>query len=470
MNWTKICVRFARTAAACGLVGLMGANAVAQGNLIAFYEGDKANGPDGSVVLDSSGNGNHGLFIGSAGLVENGVNGGALNFNADRSSIVVNTAEQGNFDGIADNQEFTIGFWMAGGDSNPRNSSVFWAEGVEGETNRAIQSHATWSNGQVYLDIGGCCNAQDQRLNGVLEPEFIRASEGDEWTHLAYSLDEEGDALFYVNGEIYENADGQFFERFGPTATIPSIQRFYIASDNGLGNQWEGRMDDFFVSDKALSEDDVLKIYNDGVRSVFTGLAAEPEDYTPGGDVGLRLENIDGQLGGAVYAPGGNGDIVGWRVEEVFTTQAGGQTLTTALDLAAAGVSGSEAAGTANTSVLFGDVPLVNEGADDVTRTFRLIADVTGGDDPVIGADFSRSLLAEITLPGSGGGGGGIPDLVLKGDIDQSGDVGFGDFLILSSNFGLQGAATQGVPEPATASMLGIACLALLQARRRRNG
>ena len=163
-------------------------------NLIALYEGNKANGPDGGIVLDSSGNGNHGVFVGSAGLTDSGVTGGALNFNADVSSMMVNTPAEGNFDGIADNQAFTIGFWMAGGDTNPRNSSVFWAEG-ETPTggNRAIQSHATWSNSNLYLDIGGCCDAATQRLNGVLEPEYIRASEGEEWTHLTYTMDEFGD-------------------------------------------------------------------------------------------------------------------------------------------------------------------------------------------------------------------------------------------------------------------------------------
>jgi len=78
-------------------------------------------------------------------------------------------------------------------------------------------------------------------------------------------------------------------------------------------------------------------------------------------------------------------------------------------------------------------------------------------------------MLAEVTLPGSGVGGG-IPDLVLKGDIDQSGDVGFGDFLILSNNFGLEGEAAAGipVPEPSGIALLSLAGLALSFSRRRR--
>ena len=126
------------------------------------------------------------------------------------------------------------------------------------------------------------------------------------------------------------------------------------------------------------------------------------------------------------------------------------------------------AAGDADNSVFLGDVPLTNTGADDITRTFRILADFTGGDDPVVGGDFSRSMIGQITLPGSGGGG--IPELVLKGDIDQNGEVGFGDFLILSGNFGLQGEAAQGgvVPEPSSYLMAFVCMLGLLGIRRRR--
>ncbi len=145
----------------------------ARAELLALYEGDVINTPAESVALDSSGNGNHGAFQGSAGLTADGHTGGALNFNADRSHMVLNTSTGGAFDSIFDTQGFSIGFWMAGGDTNPRNTSVFWADGVTPNGgNRAIQSHATWSNSQIYLDIGGCCSGS-QRLNGPLDEEFI---------------------------------------------------------------------------------------------------------------------------------------------------------------------------------------------------------------------------------------------------------------------------------------------------------
>ena len=459
-------MNLARLVSAIALAICIATNVVSAQDLLALYEGDKANGPNPSIILDSSGKGNHAVFLGSAGLVDAGVNGGALNFNADTSYALVNTPASGGFDSISDNQGFTIGYWAYGGDSNPRNSSTFWAEGVEGATDRAIQAHGTWGNSQIYLDIGGCCSGT-QRLNGVLEDQFIRGSETDEWTHFAFTLDSEfGDARIYVNGEIYENGDF-FAERFGPTDEVPFISRMFIASGINGGNQWEGRMDDFFVADEALSEDDIAKVYNEGIRSVFTDLPAEPEEYTPSGGVELRLENVDGQLGGAAFVSEGDGEISAWRVEEIFTTTAGGQEISVSANLASAGVAGTEAIGDGATSALLGDVPLVNLGADDLTRTFRILADVTGADDPVLGSDFSASMVAQITLPGSGGGGE-IPELVLKGDLDQDGLIGFDDFLILSANFGTSGEAALGVPEPCSGITALVGTLALLGVRRRR--
>gem|GEM_PF-4284650 len=235
-----------------------GSLATAQ-DLLAFYEGDKANGPDPSIVLDSSGKGNHGVLLGSAGLTSAGVTGGGLNFNADSSYMLVNTPASGGFDSITDNQGFTIGYWAYGGDSNPRNSSTFWAEGVEGATDRAVQVHGTWGNGQIYLDIGGCCSPT-QRLNGVLEEQFIRGSDTGEWTHFAFTLDSDfGDARIFVNGEIYDSGDF-FGERLGPTDEVPLMNRIFVGSGLNAGNQWEGRMDDFFVADDALSEDEFFDL------------------------------------------------------------------------------------------------------------------------------------------------------------------------------------------------------------------
>ncbi len=65
--------------------------------------------------------------------------------------MVLNTTALGALDSIVENQAFTIAFWMAGEESavGPSNQTAFWAQSPENSgTERGIQSHAPWSNGQ----------------------------------------------------------------------------------------------------------------------------------------------------------------------------------------------------------------------------------------------------------------------------------------------------------------------------------
>ena len=223
-----------------------------------------------------------------------------------------------------------------------------------------------------------------------------------------------------------------------------------------------GEIDDYTIWDEALSEDDIVKIFHDGVRSVVSGLPDEPAQYIPGTTPTTRLVNLDGKLGGAAFAE--NGDIVSWRVEELFTTSAGGQEIIAVADLAAAGVSGDGVIGDANSNVQLGVVSLANDGVDALTRTFRLF---TTAEDPLLGL-AETSFTESITIAGSGGGQ--IDPFVLLGDLTQDGTIGFADFLILSANFGAVKEPLGGsqVPEPASFSLLCMAGIAISVMRHRR--
>ena len=127
-------MRLAKLTGVTTLIILLASVQSAQADLLALYEGDIINTPAESVALDSSGNGNHGAFQGSAGLTTDGHTGGALNFNADRSHMVLNTSTVGAFDSIFDTQGFSIGFWMSGGDTNPRRSPRFGTASSRGHS------------------------------------------------------------------------------------------------------------------------------------------------------------------------------------------------------------------------------------------------------------------------------------------------------------------------------------------------
>ena len=279
------------------LVGVLATSLVswqtANADLLALFEGEV---DSGAVALDSSGNNNHAILLGSAGLTPDGQNGGALNFNADTSWAVLNSSPIGNseikaegaapigdaFASVNANQAFTVGFWIAGGDTNPRNTSTFWAEGpTPNGGNRAFQAHTTWGNSQAYLDIGGCCAGDTQRINGVLEEEHIKASVGETWSHIAFTYGPEDDDTWsrrmYVNGELYawggDGADAEGITEIEPlegeNGYIPLLTKFAIAADNNGGNQWEGRLDDFFVTDNKLEADDIAAVVADGARAYF---------------------------------------------------------------------------------------------------------------------------------------------------------------------------------------------------------
>ena len=302
------------------------------------------------------------------------------------------------------------------------------------------------------------------RASGDIDsPDMVCNPDG-EWHHWAYTRDDFGDKVIYIDGEFFLEAFDQNAEILGPSEDAP--QEYAIGSeltnrDNPVRHMI-GEIDDYAIWDEELSEDDIVKIFNDGVRSVVSGLPDAPEQYVPGTTPTTRLVNLDGKLGGAAFAE--NGEIVSWRVEELFTTSAAGQEIIAVADLAAAGVSGDGAIGDANSNVQLGDVSLANDGVDALNRTFRLF---TTAEDPLLGL-AETSFTESITIPGSGGGQ--IDPFVLLGDLTQDGAINFADFLILSANFGAVKEPLGGpqVPEPASFSLLCMAGIAISVMRRRR--
>jgi hypothetical protein len=380
--------------------------------------------------------------------------------------MLLNTAATGAFDSINVNQEFTVGFWMSGDDTQGvNNESVFWATGIAGQTDRAFQAHIPWSDDNVYFDVGGCCGPTQRTTTGnaahltgdPIGPESWRASAGEEWTHWAFTIEPDfGDASVYVNGE-------ERLFREGPTSEIPELAQIWIGAATGGGNFFGGRLDDFFIADEALSAEQIAEVVADGVRSVFSNLPAEPDLYTPEGGAEGRLVNMNGKLAGAAYLPGG--DVTNWHVEQIFHATAGGQDIEAVADLSSAGVAGTGNVGDANTNVQLGDVDLVNTGADDKTYEFNLVVNFPGND-PILGAVGQQTFSQTFTIPGTGGE---IDPFILLGDLDQDGTVGFSDFVIMAANYGaVKPAAAPSVPEPASALLLLLAGGMLVPILRRR--
>ena len=236
----------------------------ANAELLTWLAGDTANEADPNVLLDSSKHGNHALVGTNTSLTDDGKDGGGIDFGAGTSYFKMNAATWDRFDGIVDKQEFTIAFWMAGEESaaGPSNNSVFWFESPSNNgTSRGIQSHAPWSNGQVYIDIGGCCSGTE-RLNGAVERDFWDAETGDEWTHYAFTMNDAGDVDIYIDGEI-------ILSRVGPTDDIGDFTAVWWGGAINGGNSFQGRMDDIVVADNWIDEDAVVTLWEDGPAAVW---------------------------------------------------------------------------------------------------------------------------------------------------------------------------------------------------------
>ena len=416
------------------------------------------------VVLDSSGKGNHGVIRTAPNAADgptvldpgSGATGGAsdrsvfLNDNGDiYLPTVSNGADPGSFDTIIQNQEMTISFWVKPPVAETHKNS-FWGWLNPGRSS----SIAPWSNNNMYWDTGGCC-AGDQRLNGPIDPP------DGEWHHWAFSRNEFGDKLIYLDGELLYDAFEQDAELLGPSDGAP--QEYSIGSELTAAdpiNYALAEFDDYAIWDEALDEDDILALYSDGVRSVVPGLPEVPEGPTLADPPTSRLVNLDGQLGGATFLDGDG--VISWHVEEILTLTADDADNKIVVDLTQFNVLGNGNAGDASTNVVLGNVPLTNSGADDITRTFRL---TTQYEDTFLGVT-SNTIEQDIVIAGSGGG---VDPFVLLGDISQNDAVDFADFLILSGNFGLlKDAGTEIAPEPSSIGMCLLAGLMLGWTRKRR--
>ena len=238
--------------------------AAAKADLLAWYSGDVTNGPDDRIIIDSSVNGNHAAAVVNTNITADGRNGSGLDFNAGASHMVANTSSIGAFDSIVANQQYTVAFWMAAEESavGPSNQSVFWFQSpTNGGGERGIQAHIPWSNGSVFLDTAGCCGGT-QRVSGAIDRELWDAATGDEWTHWAFTMDEDGATAVYADGE-------EVLFRDGPTDAIGNFAQVWWGGAVNGGNSYQGRLDDIVVADNALTEDEINQLIDDGPAAVF---------------------------------------------------------------------------------------------------------------------------------------------------------------------------------------------------------
>lgn len=241
----------------------------AQAELVAFYDFNDAS--DSDVAQDSSGFENHGTIYeaeytgageGQTGAAEDR----ALDFGFYNNDAYVDieSALDGAFESITENDQATISMWIFGSDEQPSPQWNFYAG-----PGRQLGSHTPWSDGNLYFDVAGCCNA-DQRISGPIGD--LETYSG-EWNHYAFIKDEVYTAV-YQNGELLidagEDVKSPLFE----------ITEFFIgAGPAGDRRSYSGLIDDFGIWDVPLSEEDIEALANNS----FFGPTGPPGDFNENG-------------------------------------------------------------------------------------------------------------------------------------------------------------------------------------------
>jgi len=230
------------------------------GEPVLHYELDST---DGTIVVDSSGNGFDGTVIYAVPKwYEQGRYGACLDFDGTYGVEVPVEA----FSRI--DKELTISVWVKGNSSDTSTSSVIFQAGAHDDGDPYMVSiYVRWrENGNVGFSTG--FDDDDDVDCDVGKDEWVAG-----WNHLCFVKDaSKGIQRIYVNGQqAAENTDA-----FEPMAGIKKA-RLGMAPDR-FGDQFWGKVDDFVVYDKALSAEEIVELYRPGsFWRILSGVCTEYE-------------------------------------------------------------------------------------------------------------------------------------------------------------------------------------------------
>ncbi|MCH8216985.1 MAG: hypothetical protein IH892_09455 [Planctomycetes bacterium] len=214
----------------------------------------------GTLVTDSSGNGNDGNLTGGVNWVVEGRIGGALEFNGSSGHVLVP------FDpsiSLLNQGDFTIMAW-------------FKPVGVPAENKEVLQQGDGGGTGRTWLFVA---NGGEIRsfLGGATTGSGIIV-EGDTWYHAAVVVTENG-----ATDSVQVYVDGQPEGNMGQFGMESSQGSYFIGCHKNLSNFWEGLIDDVALFTRALSQEEIQALM-EGV-GVTKELAANPDPADAATDV-----------------------------------------------------------------------------------------------------------------------------------------------------------------------------------------
>ena len=217
-------------------------------NIVAAWTFDE---DSGKVASDVSGNGNDGDIIGGV-KQDDGKFGKALSFDGSTGYVEVPFDASMKVLNVGD---FTFTAW-------------FMPNAIPAENKEVFQQGDNNGTGRTWLFVS---NANEIRsyLGNATTGSGIPVEAGG-WYHTAVVVTEGGAAdtvQIYVNG----------MEAGAPTTLSmeDSEGDYFIGCHKDLTNFWDGIIDDVVLFNKALAEDEINRLMNDGIKSV---MAVEPID------------------------------------------------------------------------------------------------------------------------------------------------------------------------------------------------
>ncbi|MCU0546308.1 MAG: LamG domain-containing protein [Oscillatoriaceae cyanobacterium Prado104] len=146
--------------------------------------------------------------------------------------------------------EITVTFWVYGGSSLPKQTSIL--EAVEKSAVRMLNIHLPWSNGRVYFDCGS------QTTCDRIEKDAPASEYKDKWTHWAFTKNvTTGEMKIYLNGELWHSEGNK-------KAAISQADKLAIGShpSPALGNHYHGMMQELSIWSRALSPEEIKQNMN----------------------------------------------------------------------------------------------------------------------------------------------------------------------------------------------------------------
>lgn len=223
-----------------------------QAGLVAYY---RFNETDGSTVFDSSGKGNHGLLVNGASRFEENQQDKKLQLDGIDDYVMVANSDSLNFE----KGDFTIAAWVRLEDISKQQGLPLV---VKQDSNRV--GYSLFVDNEGHLALQGRSANSSARYAEV--SKFILLPKV--WYFVAGVGDRVNGYRLYVNGvEQVATRVGSLDNQKGSLSNSASL---ILGGNPNTGNYTKGRIDNVRIYSSALKASDIVSIYNQEVKSLFT--------------------------------------------------------------------------------------------------------------------------------------------------------------------------------------------------------